>query len=268
MNIHFKDTELFESLKKATIHRAVVGSTLYGTNHVDSDVDYLYIYIPSISERNTFYPSHHQLQFKEKYTDHNFVNIFTFLRNCLNGDSCVNFEAIHHEPIKSSVLGFLWDMRHSFYNYKILRSYNGFAKRDIREIPKQTSDLDKNKKLAHAFRGHLFSKMILTKNLIPTLPEYLKEEIRKIKILENDRERKNITDQLAFDIEEFRKQISALYDSKNFPLPSFMKVDDQILLDKHLNALINSELWKEKSNWDMNLKCFYEVNENTDIRYT
>ncbi len=266
MNIHFKDIELFEKLKKATLHKVVIGSLMYGTNHENSDVDYLYIYVPSISERNTFHPSHHQLQYKENGIDHNFVNIFTFLKNCLNGDSTINFEIINHESIKDSDIGFLWELRYAFYNYKILRSYNGLARRDLRELPKYAEE-DKNKKIAHVLRGHEFSKMIMDKNFTPIITGSLKEEITLLKKLSDWKERKEATDILKDKVEAYRKVISELYDSKIFPLPSFMSVENQIKLDSYMNDLINSEIWKEKSNWNMDLKAFYEANENPEINY-
>ncbi len=266
MNIHFKDIELFEKLKKATLHKVVIGSTMYGTNDENSDIDYLYIYVPSISERNTFHPSHHQLQYKEDGIDHNFVNIFTFLKNCLSGDSTINFEIINHESIKDSELSFLWDLRYAFYNYKILRSYNGLARRDLRELPKY-ADEDRNKKIAHVLRGHEFSKMIMSKEFSPIITGSLKEEIFNIKKLADWKERKDATDLLKDIVEAYRKEISVLYDTKTFPLPMFMSVENQIVLDKHIHYLINSNLWNEKSNWYMDMNAFYEANENPEINY-
>lgn len=267
MNLHFKDIELFEKLKAATLHKAVIGSSMYGTNDENSDIDYLYIYVPSISERNTFYPSHHQLQYKENGVDHNFVNLFTFFKNCINGDSTINFEIINHESIKNSPLVFLWDMKHAFYNYKILRSYNGLARRDIRELPKQTSEADKSKKLAHVLRGHEFSKMIMEKTFNPIITEELKSKIKRIKAIDHWNERKTVTEFLKEEVENYRKYISELYDSDKFPMPTFMSVENQILLDNHMTKLINSDVWKERCNWFMNLNAFYEANENVEIKY-
>lgn len=267
MNLHFKDIELFEKLKAATLHKAVIGSTMYGTNDSNSDLDYLYIYVPSISEKNTFYPSHHQLQYKENGIDHNFVNIFTFFKNCIIGDSTINFEIINNESIKDSPLSFLWDMRYAFYNYKILRSYNGLCRRDLRELPKQTTEEEKNKKLAHVLRGHIFSKMIMEKNFNPIVSEELKAEIKTIKSITHWEERKNVTYKLKEEVEAYRKYISELYDSENFPLPTFMVVENQKLLDKYMSELINSDIWKERSDWFMDLTAFYEANENVEIKY-
>ena len=82
MNIHFKNKELFEKLKSATIAKVIVGSHMYGTNTESSDIDYLYIYATSENELNSFIKVHHQLQYKEDGIDHNFVSLHNFLNNC------------------------------------------------------------------------------------------------------------------------------------------------------------------------------------------
>jgi hypothetical protein len=267
MNLHINDKELFENLKNATLYKTIIGSKMYQVDDINSDTDYLYIYVPSISERNCFYPSHHQLQYKENGIDYNFVNIFTFLKNCLVGDSTINFEIIHDENIKNSSLYFLSEMRYAFHNYKIIRSYNGLARRDLRELRKQTSDFDKNKKIYHAFRGHNFSKMILEKNFNPLNKDDLNSEIFKIKSLKDWEERQYITESLKTDIENFRKHISELYNSNTFTFPDFMSIENQTILDKHMSNLINSDIWKKKSDWVMDMKLFYDANENVEIKY-
>ena len=266
MNLHFKDIELFEKLKKATLHKALIGSHMYGTNDINSDYDYLYIYVPSLSERNSFYQSHHQLQYKENGIDHNFVNIFTFLKNCIIGDSTINFEVVQSQDIQNSDIGFLWDMREAFYNYKILRSYNGLCRRDLRELPK-ASEENKNKRIAHILRGHIFSKMILEKKFNPVISDDLKIKINEIKNFKDWKVRKDFTEILRNEVEEFRKYISVLYDTKDFSLPTFMSIENQIILDKQVNELIYSDVWKEKSKWIMDMNLFYEANENPEIRY-
>ncbi len=269
MNLHFKDIELLNKLNNSTLFTCVFGSKMYQIDDANSDTDYIHVYAPSLSERNTFYSSHHQLQYKDiiKNEDHVYVNIFAFLKNILNGDSTTFFEIINHESIKNSPLRFLWEMRHAFYNYKILRSYNGICRRDIRELPKQKSEEDKNKKLTHVLRGHIFSKMIMDKSFNPIISEELKAEIKTIKSITNWEERKKVAYKLKKEVEEYRKYISKLHDSDNFPLPTFMDVENQKLLDKYMNELINSDIWKERSNWFMDLNIFYEANENVEIKY-
>jgi len=267
MNLHFKDIELFEKLKAATLHKAVIGSSMYGTTDSNSDVDYIYIYVPSISEKNCFYPSHHQLQYKEDGIDHNFVNIFSFLKNCIIGDSSINFEIVFDNSIKNSPLSFLYDNKEAFYNFKIMRAYLGFCNRDIRELRKQKNDTEKNKKISHVLRGLEFYKMILDKKFNPIVTDELKAKINRIKSIDNWKDRQDITEQLKVDVDICRKELNLLYNSEKFHYPTFMSVENQIIIDNNLSDLINSDIWKEKSNWVMDMNPFYIANENVEITY-
>ncbi len=267
MNLHFKDTELFEKLEKATLFKAVVGSHMYGTNTEKSDLDYLSIYVPSISERNTFYQSHHQLQFKGDGVDHNYVNVFTFLKNLINADSTINLEVVCHESIKDSCLGFLYEIRDVFYNYKIVRGYTGFCNRDLKHLPKQPNDYEKNKKLCHVVRGLDFAKQVYDKKFSPIISEETKESFDIIMSIDNWEIRKKVTDSLKEEVDAYRKFISEKYDSADFHLPTFMKVENQKILDYEISKLIKTDNWKEKSQWHMDLDMFYDANENYEIRY-
>ena len=44
-----------------------------------------------------------------------------------------------------------------------------------------------------------------------------------------------------------------------------MKCEDQYLLDVNIHDLIESDYWKNKQNWYMNMLPFYKVNENDNI---
>ena len=95
MNIHFEDKDLFEQLKRESLVKVKVGSHLYGMETDESDVDYLYIYLKPENMKDSFIWEHHQLQYKEDGVDHNFVDLHTFIRNILTGDSTINFEVLH-----------------------------------------------------------------------------------------------------------------------------------------------------------------------------
>lgn len=269
MNIHTKDIELFTKLKEVTIYKSVIGSHLYENNTNISDIDYLSIYVPSKSELNTAFPSHHQIQYKdiENNIDYNFSNIFTFLKNLINGDSPVNFEIIHNTDLKNSSLNFLYDMRKDFYNYKILKSYLGIARKDLREMNKQSDFTKEKKKLSHAYRGLKFYEEILNGNLNIKMTDQLKNEIDHIKSLDKNKEYFDIIKETKEKIEEKRKELTDLYSSKKLIYPNFMLPQKQKELDEKLYEVISSDFWNKNKEWKLNMEIFYEINENIIIEY-
>lgn len=162
MNIHFKEPSLFDRLKSATIARARVGSHLYGSNDEGSDEDFLYIYATSVPELRSFVQTNHQLQYIDgDGNDHNFVSLHSFVRNCLNGDSTINFEVIQSGELLATPLEWLHNMRQYFITYTIMRSYNGLVKRDIKHFSKAQTDRDRTKRLGHIVRGLHYTNSML-----------------------------------------------------------------------------------------------------------
>lgn len=270
MNIHV-NKDVYDLLINATIYSTEIGSTMYGTNDINSDRDILNIYCPSISEQNSFCISHHQFQYKdiENNIDYIFVNINTFIRNCLNGDSTINIETIFEPKLKESILSFLYDMRYDFLNYKIIRSYLGFANRDLKDLNKQKTNLEKNKKLAHVYRGLQFASDILDNCFESVLDKTAEtyKTIMKIKNLETDKERFETFEYLRNAVSEKRIYLNKLYDSNDFKYDTYMSVDNQRKLDNHLSFLISRDEYKYKSKWVLDMGMFYNANEFPEFRY-
>lgn len=267
MNIHFTDKKIFKDLKSSSLVNIDIGSSMYGTTDNSSDVDRLYIYIPSKEDDLSFTSTHHQFQYKEDGVDHLFINIHDFISNALNGDSTINFESINYEALKDSEVSFLYDMRFSFHNYKIVRSYLGLCRRDIKYLNKGgTSERDKNKKLGHILRGYKFAKAIIDGDFSPTIDGYLLEKITKIKSF-NYEQRFRLTGVLQEKISIFRDRLNAMLDDNTLGLPSYMKEEDQDKLDTYLHELSKTDSWKEKKKDSLGLlSLIYDVNEN-DIQY-
>ena len=267
MNIHFTDKKIFEDLKSSSLINIDIGSSMYGTTDNSSDVDRLYIYIPSTEDDLSFTSTHHQFQYKEDGIDHLFINIHDFIRNSLNGDSTINFEVINTEALKDSDLSFIYDMRFSFHNYKIIRSYLGLCRRDIKFLNKGgTSERDKNKKLGHVLRGYKFAKHILDGEFSPTIDGYLLEKIIAIKSFDYE-QRFNLTSVLTEKISVFRDKLNRILDDKSGDLSFYMDIKDQAKLDTHLKELAETNIWKEKKKDSLGLlNLIYDVNEN-DIKY-
>lgn len=165
MNIHFtEEHNLNNSLDELTVFRTEVGSTMYGLETEDSDIDYLSIYIEPTFNRNTILWEHHQLQYKCNNIDFNYTTLQTFIRNILTGDSTINFEVLWSDDLKNSSLSFLYDFRYDFINYNIIRSYLGLAIRDLNNWKKLTrggNTKESNKMLSHFVRGVLFAQQLL-----------------------------------------------------------------------------------------------------------
>jgi predicted nucleotidyltransferase len=259
MNIHFKDDILFKQLNDATLVRLVIGSHTYGLNDESSDVDYLSVYVPTRNEKNSFSFTNHQLQFKDSGTDYNFVNLFNFIRNAINGDSTINFEFINNDALKGTCLEFLYNMRTAFNNYNIIRSYLGLSRRDLKQISIAPTERDKNKKLSHAARGYYFAKMIYDNKFSNKLNDIEHQKLLAIKNITDYRVRHKLTDMYSELINNFRKKINI--ELENGMFTKFMKVEDQILLDMHITTLINTNSFKAKEFEYMDLNIIYEANE-------
>lgn len=260
MNIHIKDIELFERLAISTLVGIDVGSRMYGLEHKDSDTDTLCIYATSDEELNSFYMSHHQIQYKELNKDYIFTNIHSFLRNALSGDATINFEVINSKKLIGTSLEFLYNLRKEFYNYKILRAYLGFAKRDIKRIDIDgKTEFGKNKKIAHSYRGLMFAKKIYNNEDIELSENEIKEIKETIWKLDGYKERKSYSEKLMKEIETFRKMINSELDKGT--LTNFMTVNGQRKLDKEINKLMVTDLYKRKKMSEIDMNLFYDANE-------
>ncbi len=265
-----KDKELFDNLMKATFVKVEVGSKMYGLEHKDSDTDLLCIYNTSKRELNMFDRSHHQIQFKVDGVDYLFINIHSFLSNTVSGDSTINFEVINSKKLLGSELDFLYKYREYFYNYKIIRSYLGLARRDLKRIDIDgKTEFGKNKKIAHAYRGLNTAVKIYNIKY-----GHIKEEsiflygsdIYSIKTdiwtLNGWKERKEYSEHLMIDINDFRTFVNGEFDKGN--LISYMGIDEQRVINSALELLFtHTETIQMK---DFDLTDFYDANEN-DIKY-
>lgn len=262
MNIHFKDKELFESLKKATIAKVKIGSYLYGTANLygnQSDEDYLYIYATSQNELNSFIWTNHQLQYKEEGIDHNFVSVHSFIRNCLNGDSTINFEVIQSNELQGTPLYFLHLNKQAFETYTITKSYNGLAKRDIKYFHKAKTDYEKKKRLGHIIRGWLYTADLLDKNNFH-FKEVNKMLYNFIDMIGNDYENqlKTLSDKIDKQRIELNEQLNRKYITK------IMRFDKGIIINNELLELVNGDYFKDKQSYieDFDMNYFINAFEN------
>lgn len=139
----------------------VIGSHLYGTNTKKSDTDILVIYDLEYKS-SLFLPNFHQFQWDDK--ENNKQYIFTtrpqFYKNLLSGDSTINFDVFLTYFENENKLEIL-------RTYKIIKSFIGFAKRDIKQY---SLGKDKNK-LFHINRG-LYCAEELLNNRLPNINKF------------------------------------------------------------------------------------------------
>ena len=269
MNIHITDNSLFQALKSASLVSCQFGSHLYQTNDELSDKDVHYIYATSVNEMNSFLKSHHHLQYHENGVDHIFVNLHVFLNNLIKGDSTVLFEIVHSGSLINTTLEFLYDMRNTFNNYAIIRSYMGFAKRDILHYHTKETHRDQLKALCHIWRGYFFAKSIMKGNFKLIDEEFLKTVVN-IKSLNNLDyiKKKEFLDVGKDSVSEFREMLNYKFNNNLLDIPKYMTIENQILLDKNINNLMKNDIWKRKqsylNNFDMSI--FYDAFEN-NINY-
>lgn len=269
MNIHIKDEKVYEALKNASLASCEFGSTLYRTNDSLSDKDLHYIYATSNPELNSFLKSHHHLQYKEEGIDSIFVNLHTFLHNLIKGDSTVLFEIVHSDSFKGTQLEFLHNMKDSFINYAIVRSYLGFARRDIQHYHKKETHREQLKALCHIWRGYFFADSLMNGDFILINEKFLQmaTEIKAISILDNA-SKKSFLQAGQTSVTNLREELNRKFNNNLLGMPKYMSVENQLLLDTNIKALTDTNEWKSKQNYlnNFDMNPFYNAFEN-EITY-
>jgi predicted nucleotidyltransferase len=164
MNIHI-DKEKFDKIKSNIQAQVLAGSHLYEANNEGSDFDFLCIYLKSASQKSSIFWKNHQLQYKEGNVDYILVDLQLFIRNLIAGDSSINYEVLY--KLHNTPLSFLCQFIPDCKNYNILKMYNGFASRDVRNYKKEKSA----KKLFHVVRGSLAFDKILSDTYTNVFPK-------------------------------------------------------------------------------------------------
>jgi predicted nucleotidyltransferase len=261
MNIHFTDIELFKQLKSATMAKVVVGSTMYGTNTKDSDIDYLYIYATSENELLSTIKTNHQLQFiDENGNDHNFVSLHSFIQNILNGDSTINFEVIQSNELFTTHLDWLANHKKSFITYTVIKSYLGLCKRDLKHYYKADTDYLKKKRLGHIIRGYVYANAMIYNNWDFTLVNLeFKNKFDNLDITNN-----NTLKDFDSGISFLRDELNEKLNTKTLGLAQFMHLEDSTEFTNDLLSFCKSVYFKQKQTHlkDFNLDLYLNAYEN------
>lgn len=279
MNIHFTDKNLFENLILNSVVEVQVGSHLYNLNNTNSDIDNLYIYIEDNANRNSFMWEHHQLQYKgigenNISIDYNFTSLQGFIRNTLSGDATINYEVLFSDELRDSKLIWLWEMRHDFRNYNVIKSYLGLAKRDLKYWRKDSYGGTKNtaetdKKLAHFVRGVIFAKNILEKNfsldlsLTTTFKDCGYNDFELVDRLKNgalDYSYDLLTKTFEILMNETRDKLNELHNARDISI--YMEVDKLAKLDELTKEFIRLYCIDNTIEYLEYGHLFYEAMEN------
>lgn len=260
MNIHFKDKELFEALWDSTLYSVRVGSHLYGLDTELSDTDILCIYYPHKLQMNSCFNNHHQLQYKdiEKNIDFIFVDIITFIRNLVSGDSTINFELINSKELLSemedNLLKSLYDIRKEFQTFTVIRAYLGLARGDLKSLSKEKTPHIKWKKQCHIVRGRCIAKDMLESGVVPLNFSHLKDRWKNLDFDYgyNSNGINDIRDKL-------KERLNKGEITRYLTVETQMKVDE--LVQKELEEFTEYQLQVNP------MFLFYPLNENNNIQY-
>ncbi len=263
MNIKFSDENLFKNLIESSLVSLPIGSVLYGLQHPQSDRDFLHILPTFRQEEESFLRNFHQLQYKksaenvmenlsenateistETPEDHIFVSLHTFLKNCIVGESTINFECLHTVALKESKLSFLYEQRKNFYNYCIMRAYLGFCERDIKHYKKRQTDTDKASGIIHVQRGLLFAQNVFQDNfelIVDDLVDFGAD------VRANYKEFERFLPIYLESAKDFRQEtLNKAYESGD--LVRYMLPENQKILDNSLSAFIATDFYQQKRN--------------------
>lgn len=260
MNIHFTDKELFEKLKSATLAKVVVGSHMYGTQNIfgdnTSDIDYLHIYATSNNELNTVFNTHHQLQYKEDGIDYNFVSLHTFIKNILNGDSTINFEVVQSDELIGTDLEWLRMFKDDFITYTMIKSYNGFCKRDLKHFHKAKTEYDRFKRFGHIIRGFLYSRdMLYSQWDFKVVNDELKEILKDLTIDNTLIETyTNLTNNI-------RTELNKRLENKTLGYAQHFHPVKGVILNEYLQEFCKSDIFIAKQ-FDLDITMYITSYEN------
>lgn len=259
MNIHVEDSELKKQLFDSELIRIPFGSHVYGLNNENSDEDFICIYAEHPKEQHSFLWEHHNFQIKHEDTDYIFTTLRNFVRNLINGDMPGNLESIHHDVMKNGYFSFLYNHRKDFYSYSNLRSFLGYAKRDLKHS-------SKNDRLCHAYRSIMSAKKIIDDCYTPDCSEWNEYAILldiKNGTVTKD-QRKDIIEQLNDIMVILRESINI--DLENGDIIRYLDIELMKKLDDWLLTVCQSQWYNEKAN-AVDANAFkYDVLEN-GIKY-
>lgn len=254
MNLHINKEKFDFLMKSKIIGKYLIGSHLYGTNDENSDTDYLVIYYPFRNQLLSAFNNHHQFQYKdtENNIDYNFVDVITFVKNLVKGDSTINYELLFSKEFKESKLGFLCDYIEEFRTYTIIKAYLGFADRDLRLLNQRKTDKDRLSGMFHAQRSYIMAQDIFCRRVDLNFKS-LKDIVDLSWI-------RNAAD-IRANYKAYREFITKEFQEGN--LTRYLKANTQKEIDEKLFYLLKNNTHNDY----IDLTDVYQSNEDVELKY-
>ena len=262
MNIHFTDKDFFRTLQENSLVKIEVGSKLYGFDNADSDVDYLYIYIRPDRYDTSFVWEFQPLQYKEEGVDHIFVDLDTFVKHIMTGESTMFFEVLHE--LEDTPLCSLYQRKEYFYSYNVIKSYLGLAKRDLNKVLKSvTNEYTNYKKLHHGARGYWSALMVSKGDYSNQWEENSPDTFRLLKNFKNG----TINADSKELVEHYQQLINVLRvnSSRDMEKGKIRRIMDPKEMAK-VDCSIRNIVSYYRTNFYLDMSYFYQALEN-GIKY-
>jgi hypothetical protein len=262
MNIQIEDKRILDVLNNSVIDTFEFGSKIYGLDTQNSDIDDIAVVKQNDFFANTFLWEHHTIQRASKERDTIYTTLQLLVRNLMTGDSTAYFETLHSNQCKGTILEFLADRKTWFYNFTTIRSFLGYARRDIKHSK------DNGKRFAHAVRCYYAAKMLFEDNFYTNdYREYnhaIYNYILAAKLGTHGLSKYEMSQEIQYykkAIDDLRKEVSNSFNSNQRRYNRYMSVErlreiDAYVIDK------NKSLWYDLEDKEFYINQMYHALEN------
>lgn len=247
MNIQIEDQNILNVLENSVIDRFEFGSKIYGLDTVNSDIDDIAVIKQNDFFANTFLWEHHTIQRASEEQDTIYTTLQLLVRNLMTGDSTSYFETLHTKQCDGTILEFLAKRKKWFYNFTTIRSFLGYARRDIKHSK------DNGKRFAHAIRCYYAAKMLFEDNYYTNdyrqYDRRVYDYIHAFKTGSHELTKYEVSQEIQYykkAIDDLRKQVSTSFNSNQRQYDRYMSVDrlreiDSYVIDKNRSLWYNLE---------------------------
>lgn len=260
MNIHVDDDKLKKQLFDSELIRIPFGSHVYGLSNENSDEDYICIYAEHITEHSSFLWEHHNFQIKDNNVDYVFTSLRNFIRNLVNGDMPGNLESIHLNELEHGYFSFLYHTRQEFHSYTNIRSFLGYAKRDLKHALRDDS------RLCHAYRSIISAKKVLDHDYTVDCRGW--DEYQDLLDIKNGlwehHQKKDLCNELTEQCSILRGTINGKLEKGE--ITRFLDTKYMAKLDRWLLTVMKSQWYNEHANTELANMFKYDILEN-GIKY-